>query len=463
MTHLYYIGVVLVLALITIVCIYSGRRVNTAGDFSTGGRNAGVEIVAGSIMGTLIGGSSTIGTAQLAYTYGFSAWWFTLGGGIGCLILGTIFAKPLYNSGISTIPQVFSREYGQKASTISTILMCIGSFLSIIAQLLSGIALISSVIDLGSVSAAILIVLLMIIYVIFGGIWGTGLVGIAKIILLYASVGLCGIIALNHGGGISVFRAALPAERYFSLLARGPIIDLSAGISLILGILTTQAYIQSIISARSLKVSRAGALVSAVMMPPIGIAGILVGMYMKINFPEISPAAALPMFVMQYTPPVIAGATMATLLVTLVGTGSGLALGISSMLSKDIYKVYLNKNADDYTVLKVTRIIIVLILAVSILFTAGNIGSMILNWSFMSMGLRGAVAFAPLCGALFFPGRIDKRFPIAAIITGPLFVLLGKYFLPAGIDSLLPGVGISVLLMLGGYFRPKKDNMVIGQ
>ena len=34
-------------------------------------------------MGTLVGGSSTIGTAQLAFDYGISAWWFTLGGGVG--------------------------------------------------------------------------------------------------------------------------------------------------------------------------------------------------------------------------------------------------------------------------------------------------------------------------------------------------------------------------------------------
>ena len=39
----------------------------------------------GAIIGTLVGGSSTIATAQLAYTFGMSAWWFTLGAGIACL------------------------------------------------------------------------------------------------------------------------------------------------------------------------------------------------------------------------------------------------------------------------------------------------------------------------------------------------------------------------------------------
>ncbi len=95
MTGLHYIGAVFVLALITGVGIYSGHKVKTSGDFSNGGGRAGAGIVAGTIMGTLVGGSSTIGTAQLAYKFGFSAWWYTLGAGIGCLMLGAFFAGPI--------------------------------------------------------------------------------------------------------------------------------------------------------------------------------------------------------------------------------------------------------------------------------------------------------------------------------------------------------------------------------
>lgn len=80
MTVQHYIGAIVVLVLITAVGIYSGRCVSSAGDFASGGRKAGIGVVAGSIIGTLVGGASTIGTAQLAFNYGFSAWWFTLGG-----------------------------------------------------------------------------------------------------------------------------------------------------------------------------------------------------------------------------------------------------------------------------------------------------------------------------------------------------------------------------------------------
>ena len=452
MTSLHYIGALLVLALITGVGIYSGKRVSSAGDFATGGRKAGVGIVAGTIIGTLVGGSSTIGTAQLAFTYGFSAWWFTLGGGIACLVLALGFVKPLYNSEISTLPQIFSREYGEKSSTVATVLSSIGTLFAIVAQLLSGMALVTSVSHIGAAAATILIVILMLVYVVFGGVWGSGLVGIAKTILMYSAVLFCGVMAINLGGGVSAFTTALPHAQYFNLVARGPFVDLGAGISLILGVITTQTYIQAVISAKNLKVSKAGVLLSACLIPIIGIAGIFVGMYMKLHSPDLSPAQALPTFVMQNTPPIVAGIIMATLLVALVGTGAGLALGMSSMISNDIYKVYFNKNANDKTLLKATRIIIALILGTAALFTTGNMGSLILGWSFMSMGLRGAVSFAPMCVALFFPGRVNKKFALGAIIAGPAFVLIGKFILPSFIDPLFLGVGVSILIMLVGHF-----------
>ena len=94
---------------------------------------------------------------------------------------------------------------------------------------------------------------------------------------------------------------------------------------------------------------------------------------------------------------------LGTLLVAVVGTGAGLALGMSSIFCRDIYKVYINKNVTPEKSLVVTRIIIVAILVVCALFSLGDLGDLILGWSFMSMGLRGSVAFIPLCTALFMP------------------------------------------------------------
>jgi SSS family solute:Na+ symporter len=456
MNTTYYIGAVLVIALITVVGIYSGRHVKSESDFSTGGKKAGVGIVVGSIIGTLVGGASTIGTAQLAFSYGFSAWWFSLGGGIACLLLAVFFTKPLYNSGINTLPQVFSKEYGPAAATTATIMTSLGSFLSIVSQILSGVALITSVSSLGSTVAIIVIIVLMIAYVVFGGVWGAGMVGMAKTVLLYASIGICGILAIKYGGGFQEFYRALPAGKYFNLIARGVSVDIGAGLSLIVGVLTTQSYVQAIISARSLKISRTGVLISAAIIPLIGLAGVYVGMYMKMNYPDINPASALPLFVMEKLPPLVSGAVLATLLVTLVGSGAGVSLAISSMFCNDIYKVYVNKTAGSKKMLTISRLVIVVVLIIAALFCFGNMGTLILQWSFLAMGFRGATTICALCASLFLPGYIDKKYAIFSMIAGAAFVLIGKFTLPPNIDPLFLGIGCSALIIIIGLFDGRR-------
>ena len=452
------LGMAATLALISIVGIYAGKKVRSAQDF-TSGSNLGVSMIAGSLVGTLVGGASTIGTAQLAFNYGFSAWWFSLGGGIGLLIMAAFFAKPLHGSALVTLPQILTREYGKKVATAAAILMSVGTFMSIVSQLLSGVALVTSLYPFPTVAAMALVVVMMVVYVVFGGAWGAGMVGIVKTVLLYVATFVCGIVSLKLAGGLNTFTEVLPAERYFNLFARGYWKDGGAGASLIFGVLTTQSYILPIVSAKNLRISRAGAALGGVLTTVVGLAGIFVGMYMRIYMPDIQASAALPQFVLTCLPDFLGGVILATLLIALVGTGAGLALGISSMLCNDIFKALLRPNATGKECLRFSRCVIVIILVAAALFGAGEVSSLILSWSFLSMGLRGAVAFAPLCFALFSPGRVSARFAAVAVAAGPLLVVIGSFLLPSHIDPLFLGMGGSLLICFAGWLQGSRQKL----
>lgn len=444
------LGLLATLALIAVVGVYAGKKVNSAKDFTSGG-NMGISMVAGSLIGTLVGGASTIGTAQLAFHYGFSAWWFSLGGGIGLLIMALFFAKPLCSSGLVTLPQILTRAYGKKVATAAATLMSVGTFMSIVSQLLSGVALIRSVCPVPTALAMAIVVVLMVVYVVFGGAWGAGMVGIVKTVLLYVATFVCGIVSLKLAGGLSAFTQVLPANQYFNLFARGYWKDGGAGVSLIFGVLTTQSYILPIVSARNLKISKAGAALGGVLTTVIGLAGIFVGLYMRVNMPDTEASVVLPRFVLTCLPDFVGGVILATLLIALVGTGAGLSLGISSILCNDIYKTLLRPKATGKECLRFSRWVIVGVLVAAALFGLGEVGSLILSWSFLSMGLRGAVAFAPLCFALFAPGRVSGKFAGAAIVAGPLLVFAGSFFLPSHIDPLFLGMGGSLVICFAGW------------
>ncbi len=453
------IGLISALMVIIGLSIWSGTRGK-----ATGENKNGAAVVSGIIIGTLVGGSSTVGTAQLAYTYGMSAWWFTLGSGISCLVLALVYTRPLRRSECTTLVGIIRKEYGATAGMTASILNAIGTFINIISQIISATAVIAVILpELSLVPSVICAAVFMALYVIFGGTKGAGVVGVAKTVLLYVAMIGCGLIVLRIVGGITPFVDMVQGidnpegVNFFSLFARGMGHDLGAALSLLLGVLTTQTYAQGIFTAKSEACARRGALLSAALIPPIGIGGILVGLYMRANaalYAGVTAKTALTTFVTAHVPPLLAGIILATLFIASVGTGAGLSLGIATVLNKDIICRITTRFDGAIRTGRMEKVWIVLILAVAGVLSCGSLGDVILQFAFMSMGLRAAVVFCPLCAALFLPGRIGKRRALAAIIAGPASVLAGNLMrLP--FDPLFLGILIALFIMATGIRKQK--------
>ncbi len=244
------------------------------------------------------------------------------------------------------------------------------------------------------------------------------------------------------------------------MFGRGVSRDLAAGFSLVVGVLSTQTYIQAVLSAGSFRHARTGALISAFFIPPVGIGGILVGLYMRshlASFPGLKSGDVLPVVILHFMPPLFGGVIPATLIVAVVGTWAGLNLGISTMLTRDIYKQYIDRKADDKKALLVQRVLILCLCAITIVAVSSNAGGLILGFSFLSMGLRGCSALFPLLGAMFIKRFVTPIAGISAAILGPLTDVVWHFLYPKGLDPLYPGLVVSagVLLALSMFTRKK--------
>lgn len=452
------IGIIITFLLILAVSFFSGRKVKSGADFDSAGGKASAGIVMGAILGTLVGGSSTVGTAQLAYTYGMSAWWFTLGGGIACLLLAIFFIKPIRASKAVTLVGIISGTYGEKAGMAASILSSVGTFINIISQLIAATAIIEIIFpNVGLVVAVAIAVVLMTIYVIFGGMLSVGSVGLVKLILLFIAVIAGAAVVLYHSNGISLLWNSLDHKTYFNLFARGVGVDGGAGLSLILGVFSTQSYAQAILMGKTDRTAQRGAILSAALIPLIGIGGILIGQYMRVTVPDLaSPKMAFPMFITQYMPPVLAGVILATLIITVVGTGAGLSLGICTVVNRDIVKKRTHRFDDPKKNLVFSRLLILGILILAGVLCICPIGDVILNFAFMSMGLRGAVIFVPLCCALWLKDKVDKRWILVSIIVSPIIVLVFGLLKILPFDALFIGILFAVIACAIGYLQAKK-------
>lgn len=269
--------------------------------------------------------------------------------------------------------------------------------------------------------------------------------------------------------------AADVSRRFLNLVARGPMKDIGSGLSLLLGVLSTQTYAQAVLSARSDKEGVKGALLSAFLIPPLGIAGILIGLFMRSHYvlqaeAEVLMAQGLelhnlpvlaetiqvfPTFVMNHLNPFVAGIIIGTLLISVVAGGAGLSLGMATILVKNVNKKIKKTNFTPQYELIATRIMIAVILVVAAMISLTTGDTVINDYGFLSMGLRGAVVFVPLTTAIYMEGRIKQKFILASIVLSPLAVIVSEV-MDTSIDSLFIGVFISVVITALGYRRGER-------
>ncbi|HHX74161.1 MAG TPA: sodium:solute symporter family protein, partial [Firmicutes bacterium] len=305
-------------------------------------------------------------------------------------------------------------------------------------------------------TAAVLAVVLMIVYILFGGVWGAGILGTAKTILTAASLLAGGLLALRFFGGAGEMAAMLPRDPFFTFFVNTPGKDLSTLVSLLIGVLTGQLYLQAIMAARSLRASRTGTLLSAVIGPLIGLGGVFIGLYMRVQHPEITAVQALPLFIVRYLPAWLSGVVLATLFFAAIGTGAGLALGICTILNRDIYQ-RLCPRAGDKKVLAVSRILILALFGLSLaVVLVSGADAMILEWAYLSHGFRGVAAFLPMITALFLPGKIGGKAGTWAAILAPLVVLAWFVLQPWPVEPIFPGLLASLLILAVGRLAARK-------
>jgi SSS family solute:Na+ symporter len=422
------------------------RRVKTATDFSLAGRKAGSWDVAGGIMGTLVGGASTVGTVQLAFLYGFSAWWFTLGSGLACLFLGLALAPALRDGMVETIPQFISRYHGERARVVASLFSALGMFVHILAQLLACGAILATLFNLPTLQGALLSSVLVTLFALCGGMSSAGPLGIVKLLLLYVIMTSAGIVAVNTAGGWHQLSAAFPPYPWFSLFGYGVKEGVSDLVSMLVGVISTQTYIQAVLASRDKVAARNGALISAVMIPPLGILGIAVGLFMRHSQPTLDSTRALPVFLLQHFPSSLAGMAFATILIAAIATASGLTLGVGTTLKVDILsKLKLQEKYE----LVITRLVTLGVIVAAMTILLFNLDAAIMKWSFLSMGLRGATLCLPLIGAVFLGTRTSRRGGALSIFIAPLAVIIAGV-IGTRLPPLMIGLAVSAFALACG-------------
>jgi solute:Na+ symporter, SSS family len=445
-------GLAIVTAVIALTALVSGLRVRSTRDFTVAGRRARWPIVSGIIVGALVGGSSTVGTTQAAFVYGLPAWWFTLGAGIGCLILGTLFLRPLRRTGVETLPQYLMTVFGQPIRPLVAVCDSIGIFITIPGQAAAAIALLTVLLGWTLPRVVALVAVLIVIYVLTGGAISAGVAGFAKLLIAFAALLVFGAVALFLAGGVAPLQERLPGS-YFNLFGNGFWRDIGNGLGIVFGVLTTQVYAQAVLSGRDEKQSRIGTLLAGFGTMVFGLGGVAVGMFMRVHEPGIAPAQALPLFATHYFSPVMGGVMLGAILITVITCAGGLALGIATMLTRDLYQQYLRPKMSDREGLLTARSVIVVVVLAGALIGGSDLLKLIISYSFLAFAFRADAMLIPvLVGVL--GSRTSLRSAgagVGAMLGGMTTNLFWNLAIETSGAAVFIGLVGSVVGLVGGH------------
>ena len=425
--------VIVYIVVLYLISWYSTKFMTKSGSmgFFLADRGLPAIIVGVMVAGLAIGGASTVGVAESAYTKGLSASMYNTAWAAGAALLGLLAAGRYRNMNISTIPELFERFYTRSGRIIGVVGQLIILLTIIALQYVAGGAVLTALLpeyftfNSGMiVTAAVFVGITMI-----GGYWAAGLSNLVNVIVIYLGLVVAGVMVVASAGGIDGIAASLPeSPHWFSLMdGVGPVIVAGWFVVMITQAFGAQGPAQIAFAAKSNATARNGFLLGALLIVPIGIVSALIGMAAAAQYPGLEKASmALPTAILAQNP-FVAGITLAGLWAADVSTAVALLLGAATMLLNDVIKPVMKPKWSQKQEVNYSRFAVLLVAAVTF-FMALNVQS-ILGTIMIGLSLTTAYTII-LLATLFFPGLCRKSSAVWTLSVGILVILVWQ-FVPA--------------------------------
>ncbi len=385
------------------ITYWASKRTRSRQDYYTaGGRITGLQNGL-AIAGDFMSAASFLGISALVYTSGYDGLIYSIGFLIGWPIILFLIAERLRNLGRYTFADVASYRLQQKP--IRTLSAC-GSLvvvaLYLIAQMVGAGKLIQLLFGLNYHVAVILVGILMVLYVLFGGMLATTWVQIIKAVLLLAGASFMALMVMksvNFDFNTLFAEAVKVHPKGIAIMSPGglvsdPISALSLGLALMFGTAGLPHILMRFFTVSDAKEARKSVFYAT------GFIGYFYILTFIIGFGAILLVSANPAF-KDTTGALLGGTNMAAVhlanavggnfflgfisavaFATILAVVAGLTLAGASAVSHDLYaSVMKNGKATERDELKVSKITVVVLglvaIALGILFEKQNIAFMV--------------------------------------------------------------------------------------
>ncbi|HIW99559.1 MAG TPA: sodium:solute symporter family protein [Candidatus Nesterenkonia stercoripullorum] len=435
------------LVLLFVVSLVATRTVKTADNYIMGDFKMGFFPICGSIIATVTGSAALIGGAAQGFNLGIS-YSITVISFVGFTIVSMLLLGPIIRRlKLYTLPDLFARRFGKASALLPALIIAFMYMTPTFGMQLVGMAsILSSITELPYIWGILLGFVVIIAFTMIGGLPSVAWTDAIQTVVILAGVALTFIFGIIYVGGPTEFVRSAPSD----LLSFGSIGTTEMlNWFLVFGpfYIVWQTTWQRITAARSVKTGMSAVIVGFIISGIIGVMAILIGIAGVQVFPaETNPDSVYTMFIVDLFPDWFGGLLMVSLLAALLTGATSFLLSGAINISKDIYQGWVNPQADDERILKVSRLSVAAMAFLGLLI-ALLIEDIIAIYQ-VALSFTAASLVMPVMAAMFWR-RATKAGVIVSIVGAVAAALLWRIAgQPLGIHEIGPGLVVSAVLLV---------------
>ncbi|HEY7171583.1 MAG TPA: sodium:solute symporter family protein [Vicinamibacterales bacterium] len=398
--------------------LWIGRRLRGAADFFVASRQLGPGLIFSTMLAANIGAGSTVGATSEAYQHGLAAWWWVGSAGVGCTVLalwvGPAMRRIAAEQGLRTVGDYLEFRYNGSVRGIIAALLWIGSLFILASQLIGLGWILNVVTGMPKAIGCAIGGLVVVVYFTAGGLLTSAWVNVVQLAVKLAGFAVALPLAFAWIGGWPPVREAVAetppyagflsatSVKYFALLA--PSFVVSPGL------------LQKVFGARDDRAVRAGVGLNALALFLFAGAPVLLGVIARGGFPNLpAPNLALPTVFTEALPPLAGAIALAAVFSAEVSAADAVMLMLTTSVSQDLYKRFLNARATDDQVLHVARVATVVagLLGIALALSSEDLVQTLTIF----YALLGVSLFVPIVAGLYVR-RSTSAGAVTAIVAG---------------------------------------------
>ena len=477
------------LGMIVVGAMYAKKN-NSSEDYFLGGRSLGGFVAALSAQASDMSGWLLMGLPGSIYAYGTGQSWIAIGLFIGTVcnwlfISGRLRRYTIRANNALTLPTYFENRFHDKKRVlllISSITIVIFFLVYTASALAAGGKLFNSVFGVEYKIALTLGAFVILVYTFLGGFMAVCVTDFVQGSLMLIGLVVVPLLAVNLVGmdnmatAVEATGVAGGSKAFFDLFSNGErpytaieiISQLAWGLGYF-GMPHILVRFMAVKDEKELKKSKAVAIswvfLSLAFACVIGVVGraflptVLDGNASENVFIEM----IIQIFTKEYTLPIVGGIFLCGILAAIMSTADSQLLVTASSVAEDIYKGVFKKDADDKTVLRISRVTVIVVALLAYLI-ALNPNSSIMGLVSNAWAGLGA-AFGPIVLLSLFWKRTNFAGAVSGIVSGAVAVIVWDY-IPlvhkvvdgadkyvtlgshTGLYSLVIGFGLSLLCIV---------------